>query len=137
MRRKLVLWFVLLIAGFLTGFILQYASLRRTQQQLSVSADQLRSCQSRERLSQLRDTGTMMYLEALQKNYGKAGEYSKELFDHAQTLVGSAEDPALRNLLRDILATRDQITADLAKGETAALLEIQPVLSKLEQTANH
>jgi hypothetical protein len=137
MRRKLVLWFVLLIAGFLTGFILQYASLRRTQQQLSVSADQLRSCQSRERLSQLRDTGTMMYLEALQKNYGKAGEYSKELFDHAQTLVGSAEDPALRNLLRDILATRDQITADLAKGETAALLDIQSVLSKLEQTANH
>jgi len=137
MRRKLVLWFVLLIAGFLTGFILQYASLRRTQQQLSVSADQLRSCQSRERLSQLRDTGTMMYLEALQKNYGKAGEYSKELFDHAQTLVGSAEDPALRDLLREILATRDQITADLAKGETAALLEIQPVLSKLEQTANN
>ena len=137
MRRKLVLWFVLLIAGFLTGFILQYASLRRTQQQLSVSADQLRSCQSRERLSQLRDTGTMMYLEALQKNYGKAGEYSKELFDHAQTLVGSAEDPALRDLLRDILATRDQITADLAKGDAAALLEIQPVLSKLEQTANH
>ena len=137
MRRKLVLWFVLLIAGFLTGFILQYASLRRTQQQLSVSAEQLRSCQSRERLSQLRDTGTMLYLEALQKNYGKAGEYSKELFDQAQTLAGSAEDPALRNLLRDILATRDQITADLAKGDAAALLEIQRVLSKLEQTANH
>jgi hypothetical protein len=48
MRRKLVLWFVLLIAGFLTGFILQYASLRRTQQQLCVSAEQLRSCRSRE-----------------------------------------------------------------------------------------
>jgi len=136
MQRKLVLWFVLLIAGFLTGFILQYASLRRTQQQLSVSAEQLRSCQFRERLSQLRDIGTMMYLEALQKNYGKAGGYSKELFDQAQTFVDSAEDPALRNLLRDILATRDQITADLAKGDAAALLEIQPVLSKLEQTAN-
>jgi len=137
MRRKLVLWFVLLIAGFLTGFILQYASLRRTQQQLSVSAKQLRSCQFRERLSQLRDIGTMMYLEALQKNYGKAGEYSKELFDQAQTFVGSTEDAALLNLLRDILATRDQITGDLAKGDAAALLEIQLVLSKLEQTANH
>ena len=137
MQRKLVLWFVLLIAGFLTGFILQYASLRRTQQQLSVSAEQLRSCQFRERLSQLRDIGTMMYLEALQKNYGKAGGYSKELFDQAQTFVDSAEDPALRNLLRDILATRDQITADLAKGDAAALLEIPPVLSKLEQTASH
>jgi hypothetical protein len=73
MRRKLVLWFVLLIAGFLTGFILQYASLRRTQQQLCVSAEQLRSCRSRERLSQLRDTGTMMYLEALKKNWKGRG----------------------------------------------------------------
>jgi hypothetical protein len=42
---------------------------------------------------------------------------------------------ALRNVLRDTLATRDQITADLAKGDAAALSEIQLVLSKLEQTA--
>jgi hypothetical protein len=137
MRRKLALWFVLLIAGFLTGLILQYARLRRVQQELSASTKQLGSCQSNEQLSQLRDTATMMYLEAVQKNYGKAGEYSKEFFDQAQRIVSSTEDPALRNLLRDTLATRDQITADLAKGDAAALSEIQPVLSKLEQTGKH
>jgi hypothetical protein len=116
MRRKLALWFVLLIAGFLTGLILQYARLQRVQQELSASTKQLGSCQSSEQLSQLRDTATMVYLEAVQKNYGKAGEYSKEFFDQAQRIVSSTEDPALRNLLRDTLATRDQITADLAKG---------------------
>src|SRR5690349_7588971 len=137
MRRKLALWFVLLIAGFITGLILQYARLQRVQQELSASTKQLGSCQSSEQLSQLRDTATMMYLEAVQKNYGKAGEYSKEFFDQAQRIVSSAEDPALRNLLRDTLATRDQLTADLAKGDAAALSEIQPVLSKLEQTAKH
>ena len=137
MRRKLVLWSALLIAGFLTGLILQYARLQRVQQELSASTKQLGSCQSSEQLSQLRDTATMMYLEAVQKNYGKAGEYSKEFFDQAQRIVSSTEDPALRNLLRDTLATRDQITADLAKGDAAALSEIQPVLSKLEQTAKH
>ena len=79
----------------------------------------------------------MMYLEAVQKNYGKAGEYSREVFDQAQQIASSTEDSALRNLLRDILATRDQVTADLAKGDAAALSEIQPVLSKLEQTAKH
>ncbi len=47
------------------------------------------------------------------------------------------EDSALRNLLRDTLATRDQVTADLAKGDAAALSETQLVLSKLEQTAKH
>jgi len=137
MPGKLVLWFALLIAGFLTGFILQYARVQRLQQELSASTKQLGSCQSSEQLSQLRDTATMMYLEAVQKNYGKAGEYAKEFFDQAQRIVSSTEDPALHNLLRDTLTTRDQITADLAKGDAAALSEIQLVLSKLEQTAKH
>jgi hypothetical protein len=79
----------------------------------------------------------MMYLEAVQKNYGKAGEYSKEFFDQAQRIVSSAEDPVLSNLLHDILATRDQTTANLAKGDAAAVSEIQQVVSKLEQTAKH
>jgi len=137
MRHKLVLWFVLLIAGFLAGLILQYVRVQRAQQGLSASTKQLGDCQSGEQLSQLRDTATMMYLEAVQKNYGRAGEYSREFFDQAQRIVSSTEDPALRNLLRNTLATRDQITADLAKGDAAALSEIQPALSKLEQTAKH
>jgi hypothetical protein len=137
MRRKLVLWFVLLIAGFLTGYILQYDRLHRVQQELAASSKQLVSCHSSEQLSRLRDTATMMYLDAVQKNYGRAGEYSKEFFDQAQQIVSTTEDPALPNLLRDILASRDQITADLAKGDATALSEIQAVLSKLEQTAKH
>jgi len=137
MPRKLVLWFVLLLTGFLTGFILQYARLQRTLQELSASAKQLELCRSSEQLSRLRDTATMMYLEAVQKNYGKAGEYSKEFFDQAQRIVSSTDDPVLRDLLHDILATRDQTTADLAKGDAIAVSGIQRVLSKLEQTAKH
>jgi type II secretory pathway pseudopilin PulG len=137
MQRKLVLWFVLLIVGFLAGFILQYARLQQAQQELSASAKQLGSCQAGEQWSQLRDTATVMFLEAVQKNYGKAGEDSKEFFDQAQRIQSSTADPALRNLLRDTLATRDQITADLAKGDAAALSEIQALLSKIEQTAKH
>jgi hypothetical protein len=137
MRRHLVLWFVLLLIGFLTGFLLQYARLQRVQQELSASAKQLVLCRSSEQLSQLRDSATMMYLEAAQKNYGKAGEYSKQFFDQAQRIVSSTEDPVLRNLLDDMLATRDQTTADLAKGDASAVSEIQRVVSKLEQTAKH
>ena len=137
MQRKLVFWFVLLIVGFLAGFILQYDRLQQAQQELSASTKQLGSCRAGEQLSQLRDTATVMFLEAVQKNYGKAGEYSKEFFDQAQRIQSSTGDPALRNLLRDTLATRDQITADLAKGDAAALSEIQSLLSKIEQTAKH
>jgi molecular chaperone GrpE (heat shock protein) len=137
MQRRLLLWFALLIVGFLAGFVLQYARLQQAQQELSASTKQLGSCQAGEQLSQLRDTATAMFLEALQKNYGKAGEDSKEFFDQAQRIQSSTGDPALRNLLHDILATRDQITADLAKGDAAALSEVQALLSKIEQTAKH
>src|SRR5579859_1394781 len=134
MQRKLVLWFVLLIVGFLAGLILQYARLQKAQQELSASTKQLGSCQAGEQLSQLRDTATMMYLEVVQKNYGKAGEHAREFFDQAQQIGSSMGDPELQPLLRDILASRDQITGDLAKGDAASLSEIQPVLPKLEQT---
>jgi hypothetical protein len=137
MPRKLGLWFALLIVGFLAGFILQYARLQQAQQELSASTKQLGSCQASQQFSQLRDAATVMFLEAVQKNYGKAGEYSKEFFDQAQRIQSSTGDPALRNLLGDTLATRDQITADLAKGDAAALSEIQLILSKIEQTAKH
>jgi hypothetical protein len=137
MPRKLALWFVLLIVGFLTGFILQHARLRQAQQELSDFTNKLGSCQSSEQLSQLRDTATMMYLETVQKNYGEGGEYSKKFFDQAERVVGSTEDSSLRNLLREALATRDQITGDLAKGDPAVVSEIQALLFKLEQTANH
>jgi hypothetical protein len=135
MARKIALWFVLFIVGFLAGTVLQYARLQQAQQDLSASTKQLGSCQTSEQLSQLRDTATVMFLEAVQKNYGKAGEYSKEFFDQAQRIESSAGDSALRNLLRDTLVSRDQITADLAKGDAAALSEIQSLLSKIEQTA--
>ena len=80
MRHKIVLWLLLLLAGFLVGFILQYSRLHRVQQELSASTKQLGPCQSSQQLLQLRDTATMMYLEVAQKNYGKAGEYSSEVF---------------------------------------------------------
>jgi hypothetical protein len=126
-----------LITGFLTGFILQYARVQRVQQELSAAEKQLMPCQSNEQWSQLRDTATMMYLEVVQKNYGKGGEYSSQVFDQAQQIANSTKDSALRNLLREATATRDQVTADLAKGDAAALSEVQLVLSKLEQTAKH
>ena len=137
MRQKLVLWFLLVLSGFLIGFILQYSRLQRVQEDLSASTKQLGSCKSSQQLAQLRDTTTMMYLEVVQKNYGKAGEYSGEVFDQAQQIASSTEGPALPKLLREVVVTRDQITADLAKGDPAALSEIQRLLSNLEQTATH
>jgi hypothetical protein len=134
-RNKLVLWLILLIVGFLVGFLPQYFRSRQLQQKVSAQAGQLEKCRSAEQLSQLRDTAAMMYLEATQKNYGTSGDYAGRFFDQAQRLANSTQDEALRDLLREILATRDQVTADLAKGDAASVSEVQPILSKVEHGA--
>ena len=77
MPRKLAFWFVLLIVGFLAGFILQYARLQQAQQELSASTKQLGFCQASEELSQLRDTATVMFLEAVQRTTEKQGRTRK------------------------------------------------------------
>jgi hypothetical protein len=100
---------------------------------VSASAAQLEACQLSEQLSQLRDSGTLMYLEATQKNYGTSGDDAGRFFDQAQRLANGTQDEAFRNVLREILATRDQITANLAKGDAAVVSEMQPILSKVEQ----
>lgn len=134
MRNKLILGLVLLVAGFLAGFIPQYSKARQLEQKVSASADQLAACQSGAQLSQLRDAATLMYLEATLKNYGTSAEHASRFFDQAQRLANTTQDEALRKLLREILATRDQITGDLAKGDVAVVSEMQPLLSKVEES---
>lgn len=133
MRNKLVLWLILLLVGFLAGFIPEYFKSHRLEQDVAALNGQLKACRSAEQLSQLRATATLMYLQATQKNYGTSGDYAGRFFDEAQHLANNTQDEALRNLLREILATRDQITADLAKGDAAAVSEMQAILSEVEQ----
>ncbi|MFZ3341087.1 MAG: hypothetical protein WA609_05665 [Terriglobales bacterium] len=133
--RNLILCSVLFVAGFLAGFIPQYSRARRFEQEVSASTAQLEACRGAEQLSQLRDAGTLMYLEATQKNYGTSGDDASRFFNQAQSLANSTPDESLRNLLHEILAARDQITSDLAKGDAAVVSEMQPVLSKVEQTS--
>jgi hypothetical protein len=135
MGRKLLFWLILLIVGFLVGFVPQYSRSREMAQTNSALTDQVRACSSAEQFSRIRNAAAMMYLAATQKNYGIASGYATQMFDEAQSLAGNTQDEGIRNLLRDVLGQRDQITADLAKGNDAVVSEMQPVLSKLEQDA--
>ncbi len=124
MKNKLLLWVVLLLIGFLAGFIPQYSKARQASSELS-------ACQTAQQVSQIRDIASMMYLTATQKNYGISAGYAAQFFDQAQKVSSSTQEEGLRNQLRDVLSARDQITADLAKGNEAVIPEMQPVLMKL------
>jgi hypothetical protein len=132
MRNRLILWLVLLVAGFLAGFIPQYLKAQRSNAELSNTKQQLASCRVETQLSQLRDTATMMYLEATRKNYGIAEEHSRRFFDQVQQATTQTADPAVRKTLDDVLKLRDPITAALAKGDPAVLSDLQLVLTNIE-----
>jgi hypothetical protein len=133
MRNSFIIWAILLIAGFLAGFIPQHSKANRLEQKLSVSTAQIEACQLSEQLSQLRDAGTLMYVEAIQKNYGISGDDANRFFEQAQRLATSTQDESLRTLLGGTLSMRDRIIADLAKGDAGVVAEMQPIVSKLEQ----
>ena len=135
MRTKFVIGLILLLGGFLGGFIPQYLKARGTAEQLSNQGRELSTCRLSQQLSNLRDSAAMAYLQATQKNYGIATEYSKQLFDEAQRTASQTDDPAVRKLLEDVLAARDPIMADLANGDAAVVSKLQPLLTSLEQSA--
>jgi hypothetical protein len=132
MRNKLILCLVLLVAGFLVGFIPQYLKAQRSRAELSNATQQLASCRLETQFSQLRDTAAMMYLEATRKNYGIAEEHSRHFFSQVQQASTQNADSAIKKTLEDVLTLRDPITSALAKGDPGVLPDLQLVLTNME-----
>ncbi len=124
--RKLLLWVILLVIGFLLGFVPQYLKAQRLQ-------DQANRCEASLNLAQVRQFGALTYIAATQLNYGTASGYAQQFFEQAQKLAASTTDPAVRNTLNGVLSARDKITTDLAKGDNAVVGELQPILLNLEK----
>lgn len=124
--RSLILWVILLIVGFLLGFVRQYTRARHLEQQVNI-------CNAGLELAQVRQSAALMYVEATQLNYGNAGSYAQHFFDQAQKLAGTTSDATVRNKLAEIVSSRDRVTAELAKGNSAVITELQPILLKIEQ----
>ena len=69
MKRKLILWFVLFMAGLLIGFVPQYFEVRRLERETSAANQHLASCRFDGRLCDARELLARSYLEANRKNY--------------------------------------------------------------------
>jgi hypothetical protein len=130
-RKRLVLSLILLIAAYLAGLLPPYMKARRLDAQMSASATQLQSCRYGEQLSRLRDEAALMYVGVTQKNYGIAAEHATQLFNQAQQMSSTTQNAAVTRALQEILASRDEITADLSKGDAGVLGPAQSVLLKI------
>ncbi len=123
--RRILLWFILLLAVFLLGFVPQYRAAAEARRQLAEARAKLAAGERRMDLAQLRDLIALAYLEVSQKNYGLAAQRSTAFFDKVAELAASQSDSGASNTLKQILVARDGVTAALAAGDPAAAAEIQ------------
>jgi len=124
--RNFVTWVIVFIVGLLIGFVPQYWKARGLKQDLN-------SCTAKADLAKVQQSAALTYVAATQLNYGVASGYAQTFFANAQSLQGTTTDASLKDLLSQVLASRDKITGDLAKGSAEVVGELQPVVLKLEQ----
>jgi len=123
MTSKALVIVVALVAAFLIGFVPQYVKASRVESELR---------QSREAYAgaELRDLIGLAYLQANQKNYGLAAETSGRFFSRVPEIANETQDAIKRKAIDDLLAPRDRITAELAKGDAAVVGDLQDLFIK-------
>ena len=124
--KTFVTWVVVFVVGLLVGFVPQYWKAHNLRTDLE-------SCNTAASLSQVKQSAALTYVTATQLNYGVAAGYAQQMFAQAQNLANSSSDNNLRTLMNQVLSSRDKITADLAKGDSAVIGELQPVVLQLEK----
>jgi len=124
--RKVLAWVIVFVIGFLIGFVPQYWKAHGLREDLS-------SCTAKADLAKVQQSAALTYVAATQLNYGVASGYAQTFFANAQSLQGSTSDASLKDVLSQVLAARDKITGDLAKGSADVVGELQPLMLKLEQ----
>ena len=124
--RNFVKWVIVFVVGLLVGFIPQYWKAQTLRGRLN-------SCSATVDLSKVQQSAALTYVAATQLNYGVASGYAQTFFANAQSLQGTTTDASVKDLLSQVLAARDKITGDLAKGSAEVVGELQPLVLKLEQ----
>jgi hypothetical protein len=128
MKNRIIVVIILLVAAFLAGFVPQYIKVKRLENELSVARQE-------SALAELRDLAGLAFVQTSQKNYGLAAATSNRFFTRTREVANQLPDANERKALEDLLASQDKITAELAKGDPAALADLQALFDMTRQAA--
>jgi hypothetical protein len=123
MKNKIIVAAIAVIAVFLLGFVPQYAKANRLETELRQSRQENAG-------TQLRDLIGLAYVQANEKNFGLAAETCSRFFGRAREMASESQDVTIRKTLEDLLALRDKVTAELAKGDAAVMGDLQELFNK-------
>jgi hypothetical protein len=126
MKNKIIVAAIALVAVFLVGFVPQYVKANRLE-------NELRQSRQENAAAQLRDLIGLAYVQANQKNFGLGAETTSRFFSWAREMANQTPDASSRKALEDLLALRERVTAELAKGDAAAMGDLQELFVKTRQ----
>ncbi len=117
MKNKVIAIAAGLIVVFLIGFVPQWMKASRLDGEVQ---------QMRQKVAdaELRDLAGLAYLQANQKNYGLAAETAGRFFARVKDVAAG------RKPVEDLASPRDKITAELAKGDPAAIGSLTDLVLK-------
>ena len=137
MRVHVTVWIVLLIGGFLAGYIPEYLKNRDLRAQLETPQKTIDTLKMQNQFGDLRDEASMALLEMSRQNYGLARDHINEYYARLKDLTDMVQDPNLKKALQDLSATHDAIIANLATANPASITAWQPIVMKtFEVTKN-
>lgn len=126
--KKLGIAAVVLVVVFLLGYVPSYWNARSTEKERARLEQQLS-------LARLHSQLGMVSFEVNRNNYFNAADYSNKFFNGLKTTVNNVSDAALKEKLQAVSASRDKITAYLAKADPAVKETIAQMYADFYQIA--
>jgi hypothetical protein len=137
MRVHVTVWLVLLIGGFLAGFVPEYLKNRDLRAQLESPQKTIDALKLQTQFGELRDQASLALLEMSRQNYGLARDHIDQYYTTLKDLTDATQDPAQKKSLQDLSATRDAIVSNLATANATSINAWQPIVMKtFEVTRN-
>ena len=137
MKVHVTLWVVLLVGGFLLGFVPEYSKIRELQTQLESPQKTIDALKVQIQMDELRDAIGLMYLELSRQNFGLARDHASAYYNKLKDLISETNDPALKKSLTELADTQEALTASLTTASANSMTLSQPiVLRTFEVTKN-
>jgi hypothetical protein len=137
MKVHVSLWIILLVVGFLGGFVPEYLKNRELRRELENPQKTIDSLQFQVQMGELRDLASLMLVELSRQNYGLAKDYSTQYYSKLKDAIAVVQDVNLKQSLDDLAKTQDSVTTGLAAANPTSFTGTLPIVSRtFEVTRN-
>jgi phage-related protein len=123
---------LILIAGFLVGFIPERLKSTRLNEENASLQSRMANLQQEEDLSNFKVRAALIYIEAVKNNFSIAAGSASSFFTDLRQYTDHCSDAALKQQFDSVLMNRDNIIAGLAKADPAIAGQLQSLFMRMQ-----